>query len=76
MDCQDGIITVKRTGDYRPKPVQTIRENGLVASSLFARSCSWDPPFGPGDPYCGVWHLFALLGDSMGPDWQPKFSYE
>ena len=30
--------------------------------------------FGPGDPYCGVWHLFDLLQD--GPcDWEPKFHY-
>ena len=30
--------------------------------------------FGPGDLYCGVWHLFDLLQD--GPDdWEPKFKY-
>lgn len=30
--------------------------------------------FGPGDLYCGVWHLFDLLQD--GPDdWEPKFHY-
>ena len=30
--------------------------------------------FGPGDPYCGLWHLFELLAD--GPDdWQPAFAY-
>ena len=30
--------------------------------------------FGPGDLYCGVWHLFALLPD--GPvDWEPQFAY-
>jgi len=29
-------------------------------------------PFGPGDPYCAVWHMFPLLED--GTDgWQPKF---
>ncbi len=30
--------------------------------------------FGPGDLYCGVWHLFDLLPD--GPDgWEPLFDY-
>ena len=30
--------------------------------------------FGPGDLYCGVWHLFDLLPD--GPDgWDPLFDY-
>lgn len=33
-----------------------------------------DTPFGPGDDYCGVWHLFELIPE--GPDgWQPKYSY-
>jgi predicted dithiol-disulfide oxidoreductase (DUF899 family) len=30
--------------------------------------------FGPGDPYAGIWHLFALLRDGAG-DWAPKFQY-
>ena len=30
--------------------------------------------FGPGDPYCSVWHLYDLLEDGAS-DWQPKFSY-
>ena len=30
--------------------------------------------FGPGDLYCGVWHLFDLLPDGWG-DWDPKFDY-
>jgi predicted dithiol-disulfide oxidoreductase (DUF899 family) len=30
--------------------------------------------FGPGDPYCAVWHLFALLrGGTDG--WEPKLTY-
>lgn len=30
--------------------------------------------FGPGDFYCGVWHLFDLLAD--GPaGWNPQFEY-
>lgn len=31
-------------------------------------------PFGPGDLYCGVWHLFDLL--EKGADgWEPRFRY-
>ena len=30
--------------------------------------------FGPGDLYCGVWHLFDLLPDGPG-DWAPQFDY-
>ncbi len=30
--------------------------------------------FGPGDLYCGAWHLFDLLPDGWG-DWGPKFDY-
>ena len=30
--------------------------------------------FGPGDSYCGIWHLFSLLPD--GHDgWNPQFAY-
>ena len=30
--------------------------------------------FGPGDLYCGVWHLFDLLPDGSG-EWGPRFDY-
>ena len=30
--------------------------------------------FGPGDLYCGVWHLFDLLPGGPG-DWGPRFDY-
>lgn len=30
--------------------------------------------FGPGDDYCSVWHLFALLPGGAA-DWEPKLSY-
>ena len=30
--------------------------------------------FGPGDLYCGVWHLFDLLADGAG-DWEGKLEY-
>ncbi len=32
-------------------------------------------PFGPGDPFCGIWHMFDLLAGG-GKDWAPKFSYD
>jgi predicted dithiol-disulfide oxidoreductase (DUF899 family) len=32
-------------------------------------------PFGPGDEFCAVWHLFGLLADGVGR-WQPRFAYE
>ena len=31
-------------------------------------------PFGPGDPYAGIWHLFALLDGGAGA-WGPRFTY-
>jgi len=30
--------------------------------------------FGPFDPFCGVWHLIALLADGE-KEWQPKYQY-
>ncbi len=30
--------------------------------------------FGPGDPYCGLWHLLDLLQGGAG-SWQPRFAY-
>ncbi len=31
--------------------------------------------FGPGDPYAGIWHMFALLPEGSN-GWHPKFSYK
>ncbi len=30
--------------------------------------------FGPGDPYCGVWHLYNLIPEGAN-NWAPKFAY-
>lgn len=30
--------------------------------------------FGPGDPYCGVWHLYDLIPEGAN-SWAPKFAY-
>lgn len=48
--------------------------------SIFQRSASGtieritETFFGPGDPYCGIFHLWALLPEGA-PEWQPAFSY-
>jgi predicted dithiol-disulfide oxidoreductase (DUF899 family) len=31
-------------------------------------------PFGPFDPFCAVWHIFAILKDGVN-DWEPKYQY-
>ena len=31
-------------------------------------------PFGPGDEFCGVWHLFDLLEEGAA-GWQPELGY-
>jgi predicted dithiol-disulfide oxidoreductase (DUF899 family) len=31
-------------------------------------------PFGPFDPFSGIWHLFALLAGGVN-DWEPKYKY-
>ncbi|MDD3180607.1 MAG: DUF899 family protein [Opitutaceae bacterium] len=31
-------------------------------------------PFGPYDPFCSVWHFFALLADGA-EEWAPRFRY-
>ena len=33
-----------------------------------------DAPFGPGDDYCSVWHLFDLIPEGAN-GWSPKFGY-
>ena len=31
-------------------------------------------PFGPFDPFCGVWHLFGLLAEGVN-EWEPQYRY-
>ena len=53
----------------------------LPGFSTFKRKASGEivrianAPFGPGDPYAGIWHLFALLDGGAG-EWGPKFEYD
>ena len=58
-------------GKSGPWPgVSTFRKNDDGSIARIAH-CS----LGPGDAFCGVWHLFNLLEGGPG-DWQPKYSYE
>ncbi|MHC4550198.1 MAG: DUF899 family protein [Planctomycetota bacterium] len=58
------------TEEGAPRPgVSTFRrteDGGLVRVA--------HAPFGPGDPFCGVWHLFDLLHDGW-EGWRPQFQY-
>ena len=59
---------------YLPKPdeplpgVSTfVRKRGKIFRVATA-------PFGPLDPFCSVWHFFALLSDGID-DWEPQYRY-
>lgn len=49
--------------------VSVFRKNGDGSIARVAKD-----HFGPGDFYCGVWHLFNLLPDGWN-DWHPQFDY-
>ena len=49
--------------------VSTFRKNADGTIDRIAKDF-----FGPGDLYCGVWHLFDLLADGVG-DWEAKPEY-
>lgn len=49
--------------------VSTFRKNADGSIDRVARDF-----FGPGDLYCGAWHLFDLLADGAG-DWEAKLEY-
>ncbi len=49
--------------------VSTFRKNADGSIDRIAKDF-----FGPGDLYCGVWHLFDLLADGAG-DWEAKLDY-
>lgn len=59
---------------FLPKPdepwpgVSTFRRRGAKIYRI-ARA-----GFGPFDPFCSVWHLFALLQGGAG-NWEPKYRY-
>ncbi len=50
--------------------VSTFRKNADGTIDRIAKDF-----FGPGDLYCGVWHLFDLLADGAG-DWEAKLEYQ
>ena len=49
--------------------VATFRKNADGTIDRIAKDL-----FGPGDLYCGAWHLFDLLADGAG-DWEAKLQY-
>jgi predicted dithiol-disulfide oxidoreductase (DUF899 family) len=54
-------------GKYSPGVSTFVKDGGKV---LRVGKAS----FGPGDPFCSVWHLFDLL-EKGTDDWQPKYKY-
>lgn len=57
-----------KPGEYWPG-CSTFRKmpDGTIERVAFAH-------FGPGDDFCSIWHLFALLQDGDN-DWEPKYKY-
>jgi predicted dithiol-disulfide oxidoreductase (DUF899 family) len=57
--------------DGKPQPgVSTFRRDSDGSIARIANA-----PFGPGDEFCAVWHLFDMLAD--GPDgWEPQYAYK
>ncbi|MBD3168869.1 MAG: DUF899 domain-containing protein [candidate division Zixibacteria bacterium] len=55
-------------GKYLPGVSTFIKEaNGKIYRAAY-------DTFGPGDNYCGIWHLFELLPEGPG-EWSPRFKY-
>jgi predicted dithiol-disulfide oxidoreductase (DUF899 family) len=59
---------IEGDGDYWPG-VSTLRRHPDGSVSRVAKDY-----FGPGDVYCGVYHLFDLLPGGSG-EWEPRFEY-
>jgi hypothetical protein len=55
------------TGEYLPG-VSILQRDGDRVVRLA------DADFSPGDDYCPLWHLFAMLPDGA-KEWRPKFEY-
>ncbi len=64
-----GYVEERKGKQHQLPGVSTFQKtrNGKIVRVARAR-------FGPGDPFCGLWHLFELLAD--GPsDWSPRYRY-
>ena len=59
---------VSEKGGYMPGVSTFIRDR---AGTIYRVAHAY---FGPGDDYCGLWHLFDLLADGA-KEWAPKFKY-
>ena len=56
----------EKDGEKHPWPgFSTFRSTDDGAIELVAQAA-----FGPGDPYCAVWHMFEILDGGVGK-WQP-----
>jgi len=60
---------------FEPKPGQVmpgVSTFSRVADGTISRIAT--AGFGPGDNFCGIWHMFDMLKD--GPaSWEPKYTY-
>ena len=64
-----GYATEKEGKTYYMPGFSTFKKNADGSIERVARSY-----FGPGDTYCGIWHMFELL-DGGAKEWAPRFSY-
>lgn len=56
-----------KPGSYYPGVSAFVRKDGKIYRTAYDY-------FGPGDPYCSVWHLFDLLPQREN-NWSPKYKY-
>lgn len=57
----------KKPNEFWPGASALIRKEGKIYRTAYDH-------FGPGDPYCSVWHLFDLFPNGAS-DWEPKSVY-
>lgn len=74
------MASAEGTDFNRAADVESAKGNPIPAVSTFCKDENGQifrvgrAEIGPGDPFCGVWHLLDLLPD--GPNgWEPKNSY-
>ena len=65
-----GFLREGSDGKMRPAPgVSTFRKDDDGSLTRIAHA-----DFGPGDPFCGAWHVFSLLDGGAG-EWAPRSVY-
>jgi predicted dithiol-disulfide oxidoreductase (DUF899 family) len=74
------MLSAKGTAFSKDMGFQTADNHNLPGVSTFHKAGDGKlyrvahTEFGPGDDFCGVWHLFDLLPRGSN-QWQPRFSY-